>query len=279
VAERQSVELQRTQGLEREHRGLLEAEAMNRLKDEFLSTLSHELRTPLNAILGWADILQKGARDNATIDRGLRVIKRNAEAQAHLVADMMDVSSIIGGRLTLKLDLVSLRTVLEAALESVEPAVEAKCITIETAFADMEPTIGDRDRLQQIVWNLLSNAIKFTPKGGRVRVELRAHEGDIVLSVADSGQGIDRAFLPHVFDRFSQADGSVTRVHCGLGLGMAIVRHLVELHGGHVTAASDGKDQGATFTMTLPVGASSGSDRLTRPESIARLAVAAAPAR
>ena len=273
VAERQSVELQRTQGLEREHRGSLEAEAMNRLKDEFLATLSHELRTPLNAILGWADILQKGPRDHATIDRGLRVIRRNAEAQAHLVADMMDVSSIIGGRLTLKLELVSLRTVIEAALEAVEPAVEAKCITIDTAFADLEPVIADRDRLQQILWNLLSNAIKFTPKDGRVRVELRAHLGDVVVTVADSGQGIDPAFLPLVFDRFTQADGSVTRVHWGLGLGMAIVRHLVELHGGLVTAASEGKDRGATFTVTLPVGASPGWDPIPRTDGIA-LAIA-----
>ena len=256
MAERQSVELQRTQGLEREHLGSLEADAMTRLKDEFLATLSHELRTPINAILGWTHILETGARDNATIDRALRVIKRNA--QAHLVADMMDVSCIIGGRLTLKLELVSLRTVIEAALEAVEPAVDAKGITIETVLADLAPIIADRDRLQQIMWNLLSNAIKFTPKDGRVRVELRAHAGDIVVTIADSGQGIDPAFLPHVFDRFTQADGSATRVHWGLGLGMAIVRHLVELHGGVVIAASDGKDKGATFTVTLPVGASPG---------------------
>jgi signal transduction histidine kinase len=265
MAERQCVELERTQGLEREHRGSIEAEAMNRLKDEFLATLSHELRTPLNAILGWTNILQTGARDNTTMDRGLRVIQRNAEALTHLVADMMDVSCVIGGRLTLKLELVSLRAVIEAALESVEPAVDAKCISIETVFADLAPIIADRERLQQIMWNLLSNAIKFTPKDGRVRVELRAHARDIVVTIADSGQGIDQAFLPHVFARFSQEDSSVTRVHWGLGLGMAIVRHLVELHGGCVIAASDGKDQGATFTVTLPVGVSPGWEQTPEP--------------
>ena len=180
---------------------------------------------------------------------------------------MMDVSCIIGGRLTLKLELVSLRAVLEAALEAVEPAVDAKRITIETVFADLAPIIADRDRLQQVMWNLLSNAIKFTPKDGRVRVELRAHAGDIVVTIADSGQGIDPAFLPHVFDRFTQADGSATRVHWGLGLGMAIVRHLVELHGGRVIAASGGKDQGATFTVTLPVGASPGWEPPPMPDA------------
>ena len=280
VAERQCIELQRTQGLEREHRGLLEAEAMNRLKDEFLSTLSHELRTPLNAILGWADILQKGAEDPVRIARGLRVIKKNAEAQARLIDDMMDVSSIMGGRLTLKLGLVSLRSVIEAALDAAEPAVGAKCITVERDLEDLAPIVADRDRLQQVLWNLLSNAVKFTPKDGRIRVELRAQEGDIVLTVTDSGQGIDPAFLPHVFDRFAQADGSVTRVHWGLGLGMAIVRHLVELHGGLVTAASDGKDQGATFAVTLPLGATPGVDSKPDPSSPARPAIdpaAAAP--
>ena len=166
-----------------------------------------------------------------------------------------------------------MRTVIEAALEAVEPAVDAKCMTIDRAFADLPPIIGDRDRLQQIIWNLLSNAIKFTPKDGHVRVELRAYAGDIVLSVTDSGQGIDPAFLPHVFDRFAQADGSFTRVHGGLGLGMAIVRHLVELHGGFVTAASDGKDRGATFTVTLPVGASPGWDAVPRRDGIAPHAI------
>ena len=269
MAERQRVEVELAQLLTREQGARVEAQAMNRLKDEFLATLSHELRTPLNAILGWAHILETGARDTATIDRATRVIKRNAQAQAHLVADMIDVSSIIGGRLALNLELVSLRTVIEAALEAVEPAVDAKCIIVVAEFGDVAPIIADRDRLQQIMWNILSNAIKFTPKDGRVRIEVQAQVRDIVVTITDSGQGIDPTFLPNIFDRFSQADGSFTRLHGGLGLGMAIVRHLVELHGGRVTAASEGKDQGATFTVTLPVGASPGWESATRPAGVA----------
>ena len=256
MAGRQRVEVELAQLLEREQRARVEAQALNRLKDEFLATLSHELRTPLNAILGWTHILETGSRDNESIDRATRVIKRNAQAQAQLVDDILDVSRIIGGKLNLHLELVSLRTVIEAAIETVEPAADAKDIAVDRVFGDVAPIIADRDRLQQIMWNLLSNAIKFTPKDGRVRVELRAHAGDVVVTITDSGQGIEPAFLPHVFERFSQADGSFSRLHWGLGLGMAIVRHLVELHGGHVTAASEGKDQGATFTVTLPLGAS-----------------------
>ena len=226
----------------------------NRLKDEFLATLSHELRTPLNAILGWTHILEVGSRDNAAVDRATQIIKRNAQAQAQLVADILDVSCIIGGKLTLSLGLVSLRTVIEAALDDVRPAADAKGIVVETVFGDVAPIIADRDRLQQVMWNLLSNAIKFTPKEGRVRIEVQAQARDIVVTITDSGQGIDPEFLPHVFERFSQADGSSSRLHGGLGLGMAIVRHLVELHGGSVTAASGGKDQGATFTVAIPLG-------------------------
>lgn len=272
IAERQRVEVELAQLLEREQRVRVEAQAMNRLKDEFLATLSHELRTPLNAILGWTKILETGSRDNESIDRATRVIKRNAQAQAHLVADILDVSSIIGGKLKLHLEPVSLRTVIDAALEAVEPAADAKGIVIDTVFGDVAPIIADRDRLQQIMWNLLSNAIKFTPKEGHVRIEVQAQARDIVVTIADSGQGIDPAFLPHVFDRFSQADGTFTRLHWGLGLGMAIVRHLVELHGGHVTAASDGKDQGATFTVTLPVGASPGREPTLKPDGVAGVA-------
>ena len=272
MAGRQRVEVELAQLLEREQRVRVEAQAMNRLKDEFLATLSHELRTPLNAILGWTKILETGSRDNESIDRATRVIKRNAQAQAHLVADILDVSSIIGGKLKLHLEPVSLRTVIDAALEAVEPAADAKGIVIDTVFGDVAPIIADRDRLQQIMWNLLSNAIKFTPKEGHVRIEVQAQARDIVVTIADSGQGIDPAFLPHVFDRFSQADGTFTRLHWGLGLGMAIVRHLVELHGGHVTAASDGKDQGATFTVTLPVGASPGREPTLKPDGVAGVA-------
>jgi len=273
IAERQCVEIERAQLLDRERRGRLEAQAMNRMKDEFLATLSHELRTPLNAILGWTHILEVGSRDDAAIDRATRIIKRNAEAQAHLVEDILDVSSIIGGKLNLKLELVNLRAVIEAALEAVTPAAGAKRIAIETVFGDLAPIVADRDRLHQIMWNLLSNAIKFTPKEGRVRIDMQAQSRDIVVKISDSGQGIDPRFLPHVFERFTQADGSFSRLHWGLGLGMAIVRHLVELHGGSVTAASDGKDQGATFTVTLPLGARPVGDAMPGLDDLTVLAV------
>ncbi len=279
MAGRQRVEVELAQLLEREQRARVEAQALNRLKDEFLATLSHELRTPLNAILGWTHILETGSRDNESIDRATRVIKRNAQAQAQLVDDILDVSRIIGGKLNLHLELVSLRTVIEAAIETVEPAADAKDIAVDRVFGDVAPIIADRDRLQQIMWNLLSNAIKFTPKDGRVRVELRAHAGDVVVTITDSGQGIEPAFLPHVFERFSQADGSFSRLHWGLGLGMAIVRHLVELHGGHVTAASEGKDQGATFTVTLPLGASPDRDRAPTLDAVTAPSVDTAAAR
>ena len=255
ILERQRGDVERAGLLEREQRAHVEAQAMNRLKDEFLATLSHELRTPLNAILGWASILETGSRDNATIDRATKVIKRNALAQAQLVGDILDVSRIIGGKLTLHLEHVTVRSVIDAALEAVEPAASAKGITIETALGDVAPILADRARLQQVMWNLLSNAIKFTPKDGHVRIAVVADTSDMVVTVSDSGEGIDPGFLPYVFERFTQADGSFTRLHWGLGLGMAIVRHLVELHGGTVTAASAGKDQGATFTVTLPLRA------------------------
>ncbi len=254
IAERQRVELERVELLQREQHARLEAQASNRMKDEFLATLSHELRTPLNAILGWAHILEVGKRDAASVERATRVIKNNAQAQAQLVADILDVSRIIGGKLNLHLGLVSIRSVIESALEAVQPAADAKGIAIETVFSEAAPIIADRDRLQQVMWNLCSNAIKFTPKDGNVRVEMHADPRDIVVTVADSGQGIDPAFLPHVFERFTQADSSFARLHGGLGLGMAIVRHLVELHGGTVSVASAGKNQGATFTVSIPMG-------------------------
>jgi signal transduction histidine kinase len=266
IAERQRVEVERADLLEREQRARLEAQAINRMKDEFLATLSHELRTPLNAILGWTHLLEVGARDAASVDRATRIIKNNAQLQAQLVADILDVSRIIGGKLNLRLGLVSLRTVIEAALEAVQPAADAKAIVIDTVFGEVEPIIADRDRLQQVMWNLLSNAIKFTPREGRVRIEVRADARDLVVTVADSGQGIDPEFLPHVFERFTQADSSFARQHGGLGLGMAIVRHLVELHGGYVSAASGGKDQGATFTVSLPLGVRVPEGSIPEPE-------------
>jgi signal transduction histidine kinase len=256
VDERKRIEAERLALLESEQRARAEAEAVNRLKDEFLATLSHELRTPLNAILGWSFLLSSGKGDNAMTERAIGVIRNNALAQSQLIEDILDVSRIIGGKLRLKLRRVPMRDVIEAALDSVSLAAQAKALTIERHLdEDIEPIVGDQDRLQQVVWNLLSNAVKFTPREGRVIVRLqRRGEDEVVLTVEDTGIGIPAHFLPFVFDRFSQADPGATRRHGGLGLGMAIVRYLVELHGGTVKAESPGENQGATFTIVLPVG-------------------------
>jgi signal transduction histidine kinase len=252
VEERRRIERERLSLLESEQRARAHAEAVNRLKDEFLATLSHELRTPLNAILGWSHLLTSRKSDPAMLDRAIGVIRNNAMAQSQLIEDILDVSRIIGGKLRLKLGRVPLREVIEAALDSISPAAQAKAIDIVRHIDDFEPITGDFDRLQQVVWNLLSNAVKFTPREGRVTITLQRHDDDVLLRVEDTGIGIPPEFLPYVFDRFSQADGGATRRHGGLGLGMAIVRHLVELHGGTVTVASPGENQGATFTITLP---------------------------
>jgi signal transduction histidine kinase len=253
ITERKRIEQERLELLERERLARAEAESVNRLKDEFLATLSHELRTPLNAILGWSHLLTSGKANAATSQRALSVIRNNAMAQSQLIEDILDVSRIIGGKLRLNVAAVNLIEVVEAALDSVSPAAEAKGITIERDLEELEPITGDRDRLQQVFWNLLSNAVKFTPRDGRVIVRLRRQNGDAVVSVEDNGIGISPDFLPYVFDRFRQADGSATRRHGGLGLGMAIVRYLVELHGGTVRAESEGENQGAIFTAALPI--------------------------
>lgn len=238
----------------------LEAESMNRLKDDFLGTLSHELRTPLNAILGWTHILEMGQRDEATVARGTRVIKNNAQLQSQLVDDILDVSRIISGKLRLKLGPVDFRAVIQATLETLQPAAEAKGITVQATMAECDTLHADQARLQQVLWNLLSNAIKFTPKGGHVHLHLSCAEGEVIVTVVDDGEGIAADFLPLVFDRFRQADNSFSRPHNGLGLGLAIVRHLVELHGGRVTVASAGKGHGATFRLTLPLRAEQDGD-------------------
>jgi signal transduction histidine kinase len=253
VDERKRIEAQRLALLESERRARAEAEAVNRLKDEFLATLSHELRTPLNAILGWSFLLTSAKSDNAMMERAIGVIRNNALAQSQLIEDILDVSRIIGGKLRLKLGRVQLREVVEGALDSVSLAAQAKALTIDRQIEDLEPIVGDQDRLQQIVWNLLSNAVKFTPREGRVVVRLERRGDEVVLAVEDTGIGIPAHFLPFVFDRFSQADPGATRRHGGLGLGMAIVRYLVELHGGTVKAESAGENEGATFTIVLPV--------------------------
>jgi signal transduction histidine kinase len=228
----------------------------NRLKDEFLATVSHELRTPLTAMLTWAALLRGDKLDAARRLRGLEVIERSARAQAKVIDDLLDMSRIMTGKMHLEVRLTDVRTVIRGALDSVAPAAEAKAIALVPLLATtpME-VLGDPDRLQQIMWNLLSNAIRFTPKGGRIDVGVRLVEGDVEISVRDSGAGISREFLPHVFDRFRQAESASTRSHSGLGLGLAIVRHLVDLHGGAVRAESLGKGHGATFVVTLPVAA------------------------
>jgi CheY-like chemotaxis protein/nitrogen-specific signal transduction histidine kinase len=232
-----------------------EAREANRIKDEFLTTLSHELRTPLTAILGWTRALQTGRRDESQTARALEVIERNVLAQTKLIDDLLDVSRIITGKLRLSVRSARLSTIIEAALESMRPAAEAREIEVrfsrEVAEADDE-VIGDPDRLQQVVWNLISNAIKFTPPRGRVEARLSRVDSQFEIRVTDTGRGILPEFLPSVFERFRQADSSTTRVHGGLGIGLAIVRHLVELHGGSVSAASEGEGRGATFSVRLP---------------------------
>jgi signal transduction histidine kinase/CheY-like chemotaxis protein len=228
----------------------------SRLKDEFLAAVSHELRTPLNAIIGWVQILSSTAPSEQTTAKALGIIARNAQAQTRVIADLVDVSRIVTGKLNLKLVAMDARTAIEAAVEAIRLAAEAKQITLDVRLPATASYIdGDSDRLQQIVWNLLSNAVKFTPAGGAVHVSLAEIEGAFQIEVADNGLGIAAAFLPHVFERFRQADGSLTREQGGLGLGLAIVQELTELHGGSVRVASQGPETGATFTVRLPVSA------------------------
>jgi signal transduction histidine kinase len=253
ISQRRRAEAERIDLLRREQDARREAERVNRMKDEFLGTLSHELRTPLNAMLGWAQLLETGQLDSRGRRRAVNIIKNNAFAQKQLIEDILDVSRIINGKMTLKLSSVDMCGIIHTALDTVRPAAEAKRITIATHVPAVPETCGDHDRLQQIIWNLLSNAIKFTSRDGRVEVRIEHLGTDLRIVVGDNGSGIAPAFLPRVFDRFSQADSTVTRAHGGLGLGMAIVRHLVELHGGTVQAESAGENCGATFTVTLPI--------------------------
>ncbi|MBW4441860.1 MAG: PAS domain S-box protein [Plectolyngbya sp. WJT66-NPBG17] len=226
----------------------------NRLKDEFLATVSHELRTPLNAMLGWSTMLRSKQLDEANTTRAIATIERNARAQNQLIEDLLDVSRIITGKLRLNVRPVVLVSVIEAAIDSIRPAAEAKNIRLQSILDPAAgPISGDPDRLQQVFWNLLSNAVKFTPKGGRVQIRLERISSHVEVTVSDTGQGISPEFLPHVFERLQQADSTTTRAHGGLGLGLAIVRHLVELHGGSVHAASVGQGKGATFVVTLPI--------------------------
>jgi signal transduction histidine kinase len=231
-----------------------EAEDANRLKDDFLATLSHELRTPLTAVLGWANMLGGGQLDAATTERAIRVIERNASAQMRLIDDLLDVSRIITGKLRIDARPVELAQVIAQAVESVRPAAEARGVGLRAEY-DPETGLvfGDPARLQQVVWNLLSNAVKFTPGGGRVEVRLASAGRYAEVSVTDTGEGINEAFLPYVFDRFRQAKGGRSQGSGGLGLGLAIVRQLVELHGGEVRAESEGEGRGATFRIRIPL--------------------------
>jgi signal transduction histidine kinase len=231
-----------------------EAERANRLKDDFLATLSHELRTPLNAILGWISILQTGQASIDRLPHVFNVIRRNADLQAQIVGDVLDMSRIITGRMQLAIEPLELGGIIASAIETVAPAADAKNLTIGIDLDSGIPLIhGDGARLQQILWNLLSNAVKFTPVGGRIAVTARRGGMGVLVSVADTGAGLDADFLPYAFDRFRQGDQSFTRTQGGLGLGLAIVKHLVELHGGQVTAYSEGPNTGATFVVELPV--------------------------
>jgi PAS domain S-box-containing protein len=238
------------------------AEAASRAKDEFVAMISHEIRSPLNAILGWSQMLRQGALDETATANALESIERNARAQAQLVSDLLDVSRVITGKLRINARPVDIMNSVESALESVHPAAEAKQITIDVQREPYATVVtGDADRLQQVLWNLLSNAVKFTPRQGHVSVKIARTNSYLEVAVSDSGIGIPEDFLPFIFDRFTQADTTSARKHAGLGLGLAIVRHIVELHGGTVAAESEGEGKGATFRITLPV-------RALRPQEV-----------
>lgn len=254
VVERKRAEAERAALLMGEQKARREAEEANRLKDEFLATVSHELRTPLVAIVGWSQMLRGNHVDPAEAGHALEVIERSARMQAQLIDDLLDISRIISGKLRLDIKPIDPTAPIESALDVVRPAASAKNIELQRALdPDAGQVRADPDRLQQVVWNLLSNAIKFTPAGGRVSIALKRIQSQIHITVTDTGAGISREFLPYVFDRFRQAESSSNRTWGGLGLGLAIVRHVIELHGGTVTAESPGPGQGATFTVKLPV--------------------------
>ena len=249
--------------LDRERAARTDAERAARLRDEFLATLSHELRTPLSAVIGWAQILKTNLADASQIATAVEVIERNAQLQSRLITDLLDISRAISGNLQLDRQPVNLSAVTAAAIQSVTPAAAAKALRVQTVLEPLaEPLIGDPARIQQILWNLLVNAIEFTPRGGLVRIELTTVNRHAEIRVSDTGEGIDPEFLPHVFERFRQADASRTRRHGGLGLGLAIVKQFAELHGGRVRATSAGTGHGATFIVELPLGGSA-ADELT----------------
>jgi PAS domain S-box-containing protein len=253
ISERKRAEDEKSRLLASERAARSAAEHANRMKDEFLATLSHELRTPLNAIVGWSQLLKAGY-DEKDLEQGLATIERNARLQTRLIEDLLDMSRIISGKLRLDIQRVMPSKIIEAATESIRPAAQAKGINLEQILdPNAGPVAADPGRLQQIVWNLLSNAIKFTPKGGRIQVQLARVNSHVELSVADNGQGIAPQFMPYLFDRFRQADPSTTRRHGGLGIGLAITKQLVDLQGGEISAHSDGEGHGASFRVALPL--------------------------
>ena len=255
-----------------------QAESANRTKDEFLAVLSHELRTPINAVYGWARMLREGKATPAQTTRGLEIIERNAAAQVRLIEDLLDISRIVTGKMRLDVRLVDVALAIEGALDAVRHAAEAKEIRLESVLDPRAgPVAGDPDRLQQVVWNLLSNAIKFTPRRGRVQVRLARVGSHVEIVVADTGAGIDSGLLPYIFERFRQGDSTSTRTHGGLGLGLALVKHIVELHGGTVRAESGGEGAGATFTAALPVSLGGLATAEDEPHPTAPLAVVKMP--
>jgi PAS domain S-box-containing protein len=273
ASDRREAERHRQALLQREQDARREAEALSRSKDEFVATVSHELRTPLNAIFGWVRLLRSGNLNDAQRAHALEVVERNTRAQAQLIEDLLDMSRIITGNLRLEMRRVDLANVVRSAVDSVKPAAEAKELGLSLELDPrVGPISGDADRLQQVVWNLLTNCVKFTPRGGRIAVSLHAEGTDAVLRVSDSGIGIAPDLLPHVFERFRQGTSSASRAHGGLGIGLALVRHLTELHGGTATAESAGEGRGSTFTVRIPMlGARAVAEQPTAlaPESLA----------
>jgi signal transduction histidine kinase/ActR/RegA family two-component response regulator len=252
ITARKQLEEERAALLEREQQARADAVAANRLKDDFLATLSHELRTPLNAILGYSRMLRSGVVDRERQGRALEIVERNATALSRMVADVLDVSRIVAGKVRLNVQPIDLRIAIEEAIATIRPAADAKGVRLQTVMdAPTGPVLGDADRLQQVIWNLLSNAVRFTPRDGLVHVRLRQVGSDVEIVVSDSGAGIAPEFLPHVFERFRQADSRLSREYGGLGLGLAISRELIEMHGGTIRAESAGSGKGATFSVRL----------------------------
>jgi len=274
ITERKQAEEERAQLLISEQAARADAEQANRTKDEFLATLSHELRTPLSAILGWSHLLRTEQLEPDQVTRAFETIERNARAQAQLIDDLLDVSRIITGKLEVKLIPVDLSSAIEAAIHSVRPTFEAKAISFEPSLDSAICLVpGDANRLQQIFGNIFNNAVKFTPRGGRVTVTVQRDASHVQIAVSDTGIGISPEFLPYIFDRFRQADGSTTRVHGGLGLGLAIVRHLVELHHGNIAVESAGKGKGSTFKINLPLATAETGEGLDNGDQASKLIV------